>query len=62
MPPARAFRQTMADVTGEEDLVEQIKGVGALLYLRLTQKPLRTAPYVPITHSGPSPPMASTSF
>jgi len=49
------IRQAMSGVTGEEALLEQIKGVGALLYLRLTTKPLDTAPYEPIRYSGLSP-------
>ncbi len=34
--------------TGEESFKEQVKGLGALLLIRLTQAPPQTAPYVPI--------------
>jgi hypothetical protein len=50
-----ALQLAMANQTGEEELKEQIKGMGALALLRLTQRPLRTDPYVPIAHSGLSP-------
>ena len=49
------IRQVLSHLTGEEDLKEQLKGVGALAYLRLTQRPPRTDPFVPIAHSGLSP-------
>ncbi|MBN1399398.1 MAG: cellulase family glycosylhydrolase, partial [Anaerolineae bacterium] len=48
-------RHILAHWTGEDDLVEQIKGVGALVYLRLVQSPPRTDAYVPIAHTGVSP-------
>jgi len=34
--------------TGEESFKEQVKGLGALLLIRLTHSPPETAPYVPI--------------
>ena len=37
-------------LTGEESLFEGVKGVGALLLLRLTQPPPETAPYTPVPH------------
>ncbi|MCJ7668753.1 MAG: hypothetical protein MUP04_10860 [Anaerolineae bacterium] len=41
--------------TGEESFKEQIKGLGALLILRLTQPPLETEPYLPIAHTSQNP-------
>jgi hypothetical protein len=41
--------------TGEEETLEQLKGLGALLILRLTQPPLETEPYVPIAQVGLNP-------
>lgn len=41
--------------TGEEATLEQIKGLGALLILRLTQPPLETEPYLPIAHTSQNP-------
>jgi hypothetical protein len=50
---ARAdLRHWAAHVTGEDDLREQIKGVGALALLRLSHAPPRTDPLVPIAHTG----------
>ncbi|MBC7262771.1 MAG: cellulase family glycosylhydrolase [Chloroflexi bacterium] len=46
---------TLVNLTGEEDHVEQIKGLGALILLRFTQAPLELAPYVPIQHTGINP-------
>jgi len=41
--------------TGEESFKEQVKGLGALLILRLTQPSLETEPYVPIAHTSQNP-------
>lgn len=46
---------TLVNLTGEEDHLEQIKGLGALILLRLTQASLELAPYVPIQHAGLNP-------
>ncbi len=46
---------TLANWTGEEDHWEQVKGLGALFLLRLTQGVPETAPYVPISHAGLNP-------
>jgi polysaccharide biosynthesis protein PslG len=51
----------MAGWTGEETLVEQIKGTLALAYLRLTQPVSETAPMVPIEHTG-LPPYGVNTF
>lgn len=50
-----SIRAYLGSVTGEEDFKEQIKGVGRLLVLRLTQPPLQLAPMVPIAHAGVNP-------
>ena len=47
--------QLLYNWTGEEDPIEQIKGVGALLLLRLTQPPIETKPFAPIAHTGVNP-------
>jgi len=52
---AAQLRDTMAGWTGEEALLEQIKGTLALAYLRLTQPVPETAPMVPIEHTGLAP-------
>ena len=41
--------------TGEESFKEQVKGLGALLILRLTQHPLETEPYLPIAYTSKNP-------
>jgi len=52
-------RQPLADAlfawTGEEDVVEQVKGLGALMLIRFTQRPLETAPFTPMPHTGLNP-------
>jgi len=50
-----AARQTLSHWTGEEELGEQVKGVIALGYLRLTRRPPDTDPLAPIAHTGLSP-------
>ncbi|MBS1253532.1 MAG: hypothetical protein MAG451_02581 [Anaerolineales bacterium] len=40
----------MYRLTGEEDTLEGIKGVGALTVLWLTQRPPQTAPFAPMPH------------
>ena len=47
--------QLLFNWTGEEDPIEQVKGAGALLLLRLTQPPIETKPFVPIAHTGVNP-------
>jgi len=49
------IRTRMRDWTGEEDLLQQIKGSLALAWLRLTRAEPSTAPYVPLEHAGLSP-------
>lgn len=41
--------------TGEESFKEQIKGLGALILIRLTHAPPETAPYVPIAQASHNP-------
>jgi hypothetical protein len=41
--------------TGEQKLVEQIKGLGALLLIRLETPTLDVQPYVPVAHTGMNP-------
>ncbi|HID88063.1 MAG TPA: hypothetical protein EYP55_11950, partial [Anaerolineae bacterium] len=43
------------NLTGEEALIEQVKGVGALLLLKLTRPPVETRPYTPMAHTGLNP-------
>ena len=50
-----AIRHTLAHWTGEEQLVEQLKGTAALALLRLTQRPPETDPLAPIVPTGFSP-------
>jgi len=49
------IRTVMRNWTGEEALTEQIKGVGALVWLRLRHGTPETDPYVPIAHTGVCP-------
>jgi len=49
------IRTRMRDWTGEEDLLQQIKGSLALAWLRVTRAEPSTAPYVPLEHAGLSP-------
>lgn len=49
------LRLTFRQWTGEEDLLEGIKGSVALLILNLTQPPLNTADLVPVAYSGVNP-------
>ncbi len=55
-----SLRSFLYNWTGEEDLAEQVKGMGALLLIRLTQPPVETAPYLPIAHAGLNPYAVST--
>lgn len=51
---AFAFSGAVSDalyaMTGEEDTIEGLKGVGALAILWLTQRPPQTAPFTPMPH------------
>lgn len=49
------LRLTLREWTGEEDFWEGLKGTGALLFLKLTQPPLDTSPFVPISQVGQNP-------
>ena len=49
------LRQFMSNLTGEEDWGEQIKGMGALVLLRLRHGKPDVAPYTPMPHTGKSP-------
>lgn len=49
------LRLTLRQWTGEEDLIEGLKGTAALLILNLTHPPLSTADLVPVAHSGVNP-------
>jgi len=46
---------TLRNWTGEQQLREQIKGVGALLLIKLQRPTLDVEPYVPIAHTGMNP-------
>ncbi len=48
-------RDYLSSVTGEEKLKQQVKGLGRLMVLRLTQPPLQLAPEVAIAHAGVNP-------
>ena len=50
-----SIRAYLSSVTGEEDLNEQVKGLGRLIILRLTRPPLQLDPMVPIAHAGVNP-------
>ena len=50
-----AIRQTLAHWTGEEELIEQLKGTVALAALCLTQPAPETDPLAPIAYGGVSP-------
>jgi hypothetical protein len=45
----------LADLTGEKRLLEQIKGLGALVLIRLERHAPDVEPYVPIAHVGLNP-------
>jgi len=45
----------LRDWTGEQKLVEQIKGLGALVLIRLEQPAPDVEPYVPVAHTGLNP-------
>jgi hypothetical protein len=47
--------RTLRNWTGEQNLVEQIKGLGALLLIRLETPSLGVQPYVPVAHTGMNP-------
>ena len=49
------LRGYMSSMTGEEDLKEQVKGMGALFLLRLRYGRPDLAPYTPMPHTGMSP-------
>ncbi|MBI2845493.1 MAG: hypothetical protein HYX86_02995 [Chloroflexi bacterium] len=49
------LRLTLREWTGEEDLLEGIKGSVALLILNLTRPPLNTADLVPVANTGVNP-------
>ena len=51
----KSIRSYLSSVTGEEDLKEQVKGLGRLIVLRFTQPPLQLAPNVPVAHAGVNP-------
>ncbi len=55
------IRDTLAHWTGEEDLVEQLKGTAVLALLRFTRRPPQTDPYAPIEHTG-IPPYGVNTF
>jgi hypothetical protein len=50
-----AIFDTLRSWTGEQRLVEQIKGLGALLLIKLENPTLDVQPYVPIPHTGVNP-------
>jgi hypothetical protein len=52
---ARSASDTLRDWTGERKLVEQVKGLGALVLVKLEQPTLEVEPYVPVAHTGMNP-------
>ena len=52
---SRSASDTLRDWTGERKLVEQIKGLGALVLIKLERPTLEVEPYVPIAHTGMNP-------
>jgi hypothetical protein len=50
-----AMAAALSDWTGERKLVEQIKGLGALVLIRLERPAPDVEPYVPVTHAGLNP-------
>ncbi len=46
---------TLRNWTGEQKLVEQIKGLGALLLIKMETPTLDVQPYVPVTYAGMNP-------
>jgi len=50
-----AISDMLSDWTGERKLVEQIKGIGALVLIKLERPTLDVQPYVPIAHTGMNP-------
>jgi hypothetical protein len=50
-----ATAAALRDWTGEQKLVEQIKGLGALVLIRLEQPAPEVEPYVPVAHTGLNP-------
>jgi hypothetical protein len=50
-----SVRAYLYSVTGEEDAWEQMKGLGRLIVLQLTNPPLHLEPYAPIAYTGVNP-------
>lgn len=50
-----AISDTLRNWTGEQQLVEQVKGLGALLLIKLEDPTLDVEPYVPIPYTGMNP-------
>ncbi|HUW94806.1 MAG TPA: hypothetical protein VMW58_03395, partial [Anaerolineae bacterium] len=50
-----ATAAALRDWTGEQKLVEQIKGLGALVLIRLERPAPEVEPYVPVAHTGLNP-------
>jgi hypothetical protein len=50
-----AIGHSLANWTGEQTLVEQVKGLGALLLIKLQTPTLDVQPHVPIPHTGMNP-------
>ncbi len=47
----QVVRHVLAHWTGEDDLMEQLKGTAALIYLRATRLPPQTEPFAPVAHT-----------
>jgi hypothetical protein len=47
--------ETLFFLTGEEDFLHQVKGLGDLLGIRLTERPLQLAADTPMPHTGSNP-------
>ncbi len=50
-----AISDTLRDWTGEQQLREQVKGLGALLLIKLERRTLDVQPYVPVAYTGMNP-------
>jgi hypothetical protein len=55
LPVARVLSDTLRNWTGENKLLEQIKGLGALTLIKLERPSLDVQPYVPVAHVGMNP-------
>ncbi len=54
-PSLTVLSSTLRDWTGEQELLEQIKGLGALVLIRLERPAPEVEPYVPVAYTGMNP-------